>query len=98
MKKAKVLQFCFGVAIALIICIFPLSQFHTSPFQTIAVQLDGRKKPLDTIARETITQIHGSLQYEAQNGDNLDYLALFESLWFNLSLLLDKVISINSLS
>ena len=83
MKKANVLQLCFGLAIALIICIFPLSQFQTSPFQTIAVQLDGRKKPLDTVARETITQIHGSPQYRSEDGDNLDYLALFQSLWFN---------------
>ena len=83
MKKSKVLQFCCGLAIAFFICIFPLSQFHISSFQTIAVQLDGRKKPLDTVARETITQIHGSDQYKTQEGENLSYLALFQSLWFN---------------
>ena len=27
--------------------------------ETLAVQLDGRKKPLDTVARETVAQIHG---------------------------------------
>ena len=83
MRKIKILQFCFGLAIALLICIFPLNQFQTSSIQTIAVQLDGRKKPLDTVARETITQIHGSQHYQTLDGQKLGNLALFQSLWFN---------------
>ena len=54
-------QFLIGLLLGLIILVIPFS--HYSPLeqlQTLAVQLDGRKKPLDTVARETVAQIHGS--------------------------------------
>ena len=83
MKGFKFLiGFCFGVLILLA----PLSQFQASPLeplQTLAVQLDGRKKPLDTVAKETAAKIHGSTHYQQTNGERLDYLQAYLSLWFN---------------
>lgn len=64
----------------------PFSQFQPSPLNTlqeIPVQLDGRKKPLDTIARETVTQIHGQSSYKTVQGEKLDYLQTYLSLWLN---------------
>ena len=68
-------QFLIGLLLGLIILVIPFS--HPSslePLQTLAVQLDGRKKPLDTVARETVAQIHGSTHNSFQT-----YL----SLWLN---------------
>ncbi|MEO1133573.1 MAG: cytochrome C biogenesis protein, partial [Cyanobacteria bacterium J06639_1] len=55
----------------------------TSEVQMLAVQADGRKKPLDTIARETVTQLHGSPSYRTPDGEKLDSTTTFLSLWFN---------------
>ncbi len=82
----KIAKFIIGVILAIAIVIVPLSQFSTSalePLQNIAVQLDGRKKPLDTVARETVAQIHGKTRYTTSNGIKLDYLDIYLSLWFN---------------
>ncbi len=82
----KLINFIIGIFLGILIIAVPFNQFQSSPLeplQTLAVQLDGRKKPLDTVARETVAQIHGSLNYQATNGDNLDYLQTYLSLWFN---------------
>ena len=85
-STTTVIQFLIGLIIAIAILILPISQFQTSPLeplQSLAVQLDGRKKPLDTVARETVTQIHGKTSYTAADGEKLDYLSTYLSLWFN---------------
>ena len=49
----KIVKFIIGLVLATVILLVPLSQFQTSPIaplQDLAVQLDGRKKPLDTVA------------------------------------------------
>ncbi|MGK7877463.1 MAG: cytochrome c biogenesis protein [Xenococcaceae cyanobacterium] len=89
----KFLKFLIGLSLGILILVVPLNQFQTSslePLQTLAVQLDGRKKPLDTVARETVAQIHGSTRYRqvsqvepGNEGETLDYLQTYLSLWFN---------------
>jgi cytochrome c-type biogenesis protein CcsB len=82
----KIVKFIIGLILAIAILIVPLSQFQTSPIaplQDLAVQLEGRKKPLDTVARETVTQIHGRASYQAANGEKLDYLNTYLSMWLN---------------
>jgi cytochrome c-type biogenesis protein CcsB len=82
----KPLKFLIGLCLGLLILFLPFQQFQTSPLnslQTLAVQLDGRKKPLDTVARETVAQIHGSTHYRQDSGETLTYLQTYLSLWFN---------------
>ncbi len=82
----KLLKFLIGFCLGLLILILPLSQWQVSdlePLQTLAVQLDGRKKPLDTVAREQVTQIYGSTHYRQDNGEVQDYFPTYLSLWFN---------------
>ena len=82
----KIVKFLIGITLGILILIVPLNKFQTSaiaPLQNIAVQLDGRKKPLDTVAKETVAQIHGKTSYTTANGEKLDYLDTFLSLWFN---------------
>ena len=82
----KIVQFIIGLIFGILILIIPFNQFQTSPIeplQNLAVQLDGRKKPLDTVARETVAQIHGKTSYTATDGEKLDYLQTYLSLWFN---------------
>ena len=82
----KILKFIIGLILGILILIIPFNQFQTSsiePLQNIAVQLDGRKKPLDTVARETVAQIHGKTTYTTIDGAKLDYLSTYLSLWFN---------------
>ena len=82
----KLLKFIIGLILGIIVFITPLSQFQASPLASIKdipVQLDGRKKPLDTVARETAIQIHGRTNYQAANGEKLDYLQTYLSLWSN---------------
>ena len=82
----KILKFAIGLVLSIAILIFPLSQFQPSPtasLQNLAVQLDGRKKPFDTVARETVAQIHGRTNYTAADGRKLDYLDTYLSMWFN---------------
>lgn len=82
----KPVKFLLGLVLGIIIFIIPFNQFQPSPLASvkeIAVQLEGRKKPLDTVARETVIQIHGKANYQAANGEKLDYLATYLSLWFN---------------
>lgn len=82
----KLLKFLIGLCLGAILILVPLSQFHASPLapiQDLAVQLDGRKKPLDTVARETVQQIHGRAHYTAANREKLDALGTYLSLLFN---------------
>ena len=82
----KFLKFLLGFCLGLTILFLPLSQSqvsHLEPLQTLAVQLDGRKKPLDTVARERVIQIHGSTHYRQDSGVSLDYFPTYLSLWFN---------------
>jgi cytochrome c-type biogenesis protein CcsB len=82
----KIIKFTIGLILAIAILLVPISQFQISPIaplQDLAVQLEGRKKPLDTVARETVTQIHGRASYRAANGEKLDYLNTYLSMWLN---------------
>ncbi len=82
----QIISLIMGLVLGIMVLIIPLGQFQTSPIaplQNLAVQLDGRKKPLDTVARETVAQIHGKTTYRAIDGKKLDYLDTYLSLWFN---------------
>lgn len=82
----KPLQLLIGLCLGIVILIIPPTQLQPSPLdplQTLAVQLDGRKKPLDTVARETLAKIHGSTNYRLENNQSLNYLQTYLSLWFN---------------
>ncbi|MEB3342082.1 cytochrome c biogenesis protein CcsA [Okeania sp.] len=82
----KIINFIIGLFLGILIISIPFNQFQSStlePLQTLAVQFDGRKKPLDTVARETVAQIHGKLNYQTTNKEDLDYLQIYLSLWFN---------------
>ncbi|NEO85301.1 MAG: cytochrome c biogenesis protein CcsA [Spirulina sp. SIO3F2] len=82
----KLLKFLIGLCLGALLILVPLSQFQASPLaplQDLAVQLDGRKKPLDTVARETVQQIHGRATYHAANGEKLDALQTYLAMLFN---------------
>jgi cytochrome c-type biogenesis protein CcsB len=82
----KPLKFILGLCLSLLILLIPMTQSHSTnidSLKTLAVQLDGRKKPLDTVARETIAEIHGKENYPLQTGEKLDYLQTYLSLWWN---------------
>ena len=82
----KIVNFIIGLVLGILVLVVPLNQFQTSPIeplQELAVQLDGRKKPLDTVARETVAQIHGKTSYTTADSEKLDYLQTYLSLWFN---------------
>ena len=82
----NVIKFLGGLCLGLLILVIPFNQFQSSPLeplQTLAVQLDGRKKPLETVARETVIQIHGRTHYRQENGETLDSLHTYLSLWLN---------------
>lgn len=80
------LKFLWGLCLACALMVTPLSQWQPtaqSAVDTFAVQLDGRKKPLDTVARETVTTLHGSGRYQLTSGDVLDAPQTYWSLWLN---------------
>ncbi len=82
----KVVKFIIGLILGIAILIVPLNQFQPSaiaPLQDLAVQLEGRKKPLDSVARETVAQIHGKTSYQLADGQKLDYLNTYLSMWLN---------------
>ena len=82
----KAFKLALGLLLGLAITLTPFSTWQPTPtegLQTLAVQLDGRKKPLDTVARETVTQIHGSTTYLQPNGAKEGYLSTYLGLWFN---------------
>lgn len=79
------LKFLWGLCLACALIVTPLSQWQPTPsaVDTFAVQLDGRKKPLDTVARETVATLHGSGRYQLTSGDVLDAPQTYWSLWLN---------------
>lgn len=82
----KIIKFIIGLILGILVLIVPLTQFQTAPIeplQELAVQLDGRKKPLDTVAKETVAQIHGKTSYQSADGAKINYLQTYLSLWFN---------------
>jgi cytochrome c-type biogenesis protein CcsB len=82
----KRLTFLLGLVLGALLLLLPVSQFQSSPLaplQTLAVQLEGRKKPLDTVAQETVAKIHGSSQYQQADGTTLNYWQTYLALWFN---------------
>ncbi|MEM8604340.1 MAG: cytochrome c biogenesis protein CcsA, partial [Cyanobacteria bacterium P01_H01_bin.121] len=82
----KAVKFIVGLLVGVLLIVLPLSQLQPSaldPLQTLAVQLDGRKKPLDTVALETVGKLHGALSYRQADGTKLDYLQTYLALEFN---------------
>jgi cytochrome c-type biogenesis protein CcsB len=81
-----VVKFALGFCLGCILLFFPLGQFQADgldSLRTLAVQLDGRQKPLDTVAKETVAKIHGATTYQLANGVLEDYLSTYLELWFN---------------
>ncbi|MEO1403460.1 MAG: cytochrome c biogenesis protein CcsA [Cyanobacteria bacterium J06635_1] len=81
----KLLKFAIGLCLGLVLIAMPLSQFQPSSLdslETMVVQQGGRKKPLDTVAQETVAKIHGSTTYQH---DDIKEGAMqtFLSLWLN---------------
>ncbi|MEB3272854.1 MAG: cytochrome c biogenesis protein [Prochlorothrix sp.] len=82
----KFISFLIGLILGGLILAVPLSQWQAddlAPLRSIAVQLDGRKKPLDTVAQETVAKIHGSTHYTQPDGTTLDALSTYLAIWFN---------------
>ena len=82
----KLIKFIIGLCLGIIVFLTPFSQFQAAPLESVRdlpVQLDGRKKPLDTVARETVIQIHGRANYQTAAGEKLDYFQTYLSLWTN---------------
>ncbi|MEM8829785.1 MAG: cytochrome c biogenesis protein CcsA [Cyanobacteria bacterium P01_G01_bin.19] len=82
----KPVKFILGLLLGVVIFMLPIGQVQPaslSSVQNISVQLEGRKKPLDTVARETVMQIYGKGSYKTVEGEKLDYLDTYLSLWFN---------------
>mgnify|MGYP000341588397 CR=1 FL=1 len=80
------LKFLWGLCLACVLIVTPWSQWQPpqqSSVHTLAVQLEGRKKPLDTVARETVATIHGAARYQLDNGQVLDAQQTYWSLWLN---------------
>jgi cytochrome c-type biogenesis protein CcsB len=86
MKGINLIKFLIGLCLGCVLLFMPLSQLQTDGLEslrTLAVQLDGRKKPLDTVAKETVAKIHGSTHYQQANGVQADYLNTYLAMWFN---------------
>ena len=81
----KLIKFAIGLVLGLLLIALPLSQFQQSSLdtlETIVVQQGGRKKPLDTVAQETVAKIHGATVYQ-HDGIVEDSMTTFMSLWLN---------------
>lgn len=81
----KLLKFAVGLCLGILLIALPFSQFQPSPLntlETLVVQQDGRKKPLDTVAKETVAKIHGATTYRHE-GVTEDSMETFLSLWLN---------------
>ncbi|MEL6383078.1 MAG: cytochrome c biogenesis protein CcsA [Cyanobacteria bacterium J06626_18] len=86
MKPLPILKFLIGFCLGCLLLLLPLSQFQPDSLEslrTLAVQLDGRKKPLDTVAQETVAKIHGSTTYQSAEGAKEDALSTYLAMWFN---------------
>lgn len=87
MKGISLIKFLVGLCLGgLLLLVLPLSQFQPDDLdglRSLAVQLDGRKKPLDTVAQETVAKIYGATTYRPAEGDAEDALTTYLTLWFN---------------
>ncbi|MEM6437689.1 MAG: cytochrome c biogenesis protein CcsA [Cyanobacteria bacterium P01_D01_bin.115] len=82
----KLITFLIGLVLGGLLLIVPLNQSPPdglASLRSLAVQLDGRKKPLDTVAQETVAKIHGSTTYRSAEGDRADALSTYLTMWFN---------------
>ncbi|MGD1865273.1 MAG: cytochrome c biogenesis protein [Phormidesmis sp.] len=81
----KLIKFAVGLCLGILLIALPFSQFQASPLsplETMVVQQGGRKKPLDTVAKETVAKIHGSTIYKHDDIKE-DAMTTFMSLWLN---------------
>ncbi|MBT9315134.1 cytochrome c biogenesis protein [Leptothoe spongobia] len=81
----KVLKFAIGLCLGLLLIAMPIGQFQPSALdslETMTVQQGGRKKPLDTVAQETVAKIYGGTTYK-HDGIEESSLETFLSLWLN---------------
>ena len=81
----KLIKFTVALFLGLLLVALPFSQFQPSALdslETIVVQQGGRKKPLDTVAKETVAKIHGSTTYK-HDGVVENSMTTFMSLWLN---------------
>ncbi|MFK8186678.1 MAG: cytochrome C biogenesis protein, partial [Phormidesmis sp.] len=85
----KIIKFTIGLCLGLLLIALPFSQFQQigsaaalTPLETMVVQQGGRKKPLDTVAKETVAKIHGSTTYK-HDGIKENSMETFMSLWLN---------------
>ncbi|MEL6352975.1 MAG: cytochrome c biogenesis protein CcsA [Cyanobacteria bacterium J06627_28] len=81
----KILKFAIGLCLGLLLIVLPLSQIQqatSSPLETMVVQQAGRKKPLNTVAQETVAKIHGATTYK-HDGIEENAMETFLSLWLN---------------
>lgn len=79
------IKFVVGLCLGLLLIALPFSQFQPSSIdslETMVVQQGGRKKPLDTVAKETVAKIHGATIYR-HDGMVEDSMTTFMSLWLN---------------
>lgn len=82
----KLVTFLIGLIFGCLLLVFPLNQWQPDSLdalRSLAVQLDGRKKPLDTVAQETVAKIHGSTTYQQADGSKADALSTYLTMWFN---------------
>lgn len=81
----KLIKFTIALFLGLLLVAFPFSQFQPSALdslETMVVQQGGRKKPLDTVAKETVAKIHGRTTYKHDDVVE-DSMTTFMSLWLN---------------
>lgn len=82
----NLIKFLIGLCLGILLLVLPLSQFQPDPldgFRCLAVQLDGRKKPLDTVAQETVVKIYGAATYRPSGGEPEAALSTYLAMWFN---------------
>ena len=68
----KFFKFAIGLCLGLLLIALPVSQFQAADLdalETLVVQQGGRKKPLDTVAQETVAKIHGKTTYQHDNAE-----------------------------
>lgn len=86
MKGLNLIKFLIGLCLGCVLLLVPFNQFQPDGLESLrslAVQLDGRKKPLDTVAKETVAKIHGATTYQPVGGEPEDYLSTYLAMWFN---------------
>ena len=82
----KLITFFIGLVLGGLLLVLPPSQWQPDGLEalrSLTVQLDGRKKPLDTVAQETVAKIHGSTTYQLADGTREDALSTYLAMWFN---------------